>query len=201
MGNQPSGYCCSSTAPSPVWLASHFRRVFLCLSKCFFSVIFDISAFNLSRAVVCEFSQRILLLFMFSFFSRGLIGFSRLARFGMNFMSCCMEPIRERNCLSVFGGFKFSIESVFFTVGDMPDWVILYPSQVIEDFANSHFSSSIAKFSLSSLERTLYMSDSWLCGEPFVMISMSSKKLNLLSMFSRVLSSVFWKVAGMSLRP
>ena len=201
MGNQPSGYCCSSTAPSPVWLASHFRRVFRCLSKCFFSVIFAISAFILSKAVVCESSQRILLFVMFSFFNRGLIGLSTLARLGINFMSWCIEPIRERNCLSVFGGFKYSIESVFFTVGDIPDWVILYPSQMIEDFANSHFSNLIAKFSLSSLDRTLYMSNSCSWGEPFVMISMSSKKLNLLSMFSRVLSKVFWNVAGISLRP
>ena len=168
MGNQPSGYCCSSTAPSPVWLASHFRRVFRYLSKCFFSVIFDISAFILSRAVVCESSQRILLFVMFSIFNRGLIGFSRLARLGVNFMSCCIEPIRERICLSVFGGFKFSIESVFFTVGDIPDWVILYPSQMIEDFANSHFSSLIAKISLSSLDRTLCMSNSWPWGSPLL---------------------------------
>ena len=98
MGKQPSGYCCSSTAPSPVWLASHFMRVFHCLSKSFLSVIFDISAFILSKAVVSESSQRILLFVMFSFFKRGLIGLSRLARLGINFMSWCIQPIRERNC-------------------------------------------------------------------------------------------------------
>ena len=167
----------------------------------FFSVTFDISAFILSKAVVYESSQRILLFIIFSFFKWGLIGFSRLARLGKKFMSWCIGPIRESNCLSVFGGFKFSIESVFFTVGDIHDWVILYPSQMIEDFANSHFSSLIAKFSLSSLDRTSCMSNSWSWGEPFVMISMSSKKLNLLSMFSMVLSRVFWNVAGISLRP
>ena len=59
------------------------------------------------------------------FFSRGLIGFSRLARLGMNFMSWCIEPIRERSCFSVLRGFRFIMESVFFTVGVIPDWVIL----------------------------------------------------------------------------
>ena len=34
-----------------------------------------------------------------------------------------MEPIGERSCLSVFGVFKLSIESVFF--GFIPVWVIL----------------------------------------------------------------------------
>ena len=171
--------------------------------KFFFSVIFEITAFILSRAVVCASTQRILLFVMFSFFNRCLIGSSKLARFGVIFMSCCIEPIRDRNCLSVFGGFRFKMQSVFFTVGDIPDWVILYPSQVIEGFANSHFSSLIAKFSLSSPDRTLYMSSSCSLslGEPFVMIKMSSRKLNLLSMFSRVLSNVFWNVAGISLRP
>ena len=125
MGNQPSGYCCSNTAPSPVWLASHLSRVFRCLSKCFFSLILEISAFILSKAVVWISSQRILLFVMFYFFSRGLIGLSRLARLGMNFMSWCIEPKRERSCFSVLGGFRFIMESVFFTVGEIPDWVIL----------------------------------------------------------------------------
>ena len=59
------------------------------------------------------------------FFSRGLIGLSRLARLGMNFMSWCIEPIGERSCFRVLGGFRFIMESVFFTVGEIPDWVIL----------------------------------------------------------------------------
>ena len=59
----------------------------------------------------------------------------------------------------------------------------------------------MARFSLLSLDRTLYMSSSWSRVEPFVMISMSSKKLNLFSMFSSVLSKVVWNVAGISLRP
>ena len=67
--------------------------------------------------------------------------------------------------------------------------------------ANSHFSNLMARFSLSSLDKTLYSSGSWSRVEPFVMISMSSKKLKLLSMFSSVLSKVFWNVAGISLRP
>ena len=58
--------------------------------------------------------------YVFFFFSRGLIGLSRLARLGMNFMSWCIEPIRERSCFSVLGGFKFIMESVFFTVGEFP---------------------------------------------------------------------------------
>ena len=125
MGNQPSGYCCSNTAPNPVWLASHLRRVLRCLSKCFFSVILKISAFILSKAVVWTSSQRILLFVMFSFFSRGLMGLRRLARLGMIFMSWCIEPIRERSCFGVLGGFRFIMESVFFMVGTIPDWVIL----------------------------------------------------------------------------
>ena len=129
------------------------------------------------------------------------MGLSRLARLGINLMSWCIEPIRERSCFSVLGGFRFIMESVFFTVGEIPDWVILQPNQVIEDLENSNFSNLMARFSLSSLDRTLYISCSWSRVEPFVMISMSSKKLNLLSMFSSVLSSVFWNVAGISLRP
>ena len=38
---------------------------------------------------------------MFSFLSIGLIGSSKLARFGINFMSWCIEPMTERSCLSV----------------------------------------------------------------------------------------------------
>ena len=75
----------------------------------------------MARAVVCESTQRILLFVTFSFFSRGLIGLSKLARLGMNCMSGCTEPIRERNCLSVLEGFRFKMESVFFTVVDIPD--------------------------------------------------------------------------------
>ena len=71
------------------------------------------------------FFQRILLFVMFSFLSRGLMGLSRLARLGISFMSWCIEPIRERSCFSVLGGFRFIMESVFFTVGEIPDWVIL----------------------------------------------------------------------------
>ena len=56
----------------------------------------------------------------------------------------------------------------------------------------------MARFSLSSRERTVSMSDSWSLVVPFVMIRISSRKLNLLWMFLRVLSSVFWNVAGMS---
>ena len=89
------------------------------------------------------------------------MGSRKLARFGMNFMSWCMEPIRERSCLSLLGGLRLSIESVFFTVGVIPVWVILYPSHVMMSFANSHCSSFMARFSLSSLERNLFMSDSW----------------------------------------
>ena len=168
-----------------------FKACFPLFIEVFFSVILEISAFILSKAVVWISSQRILLFVMFSFFSTGLIGLSRLARLGMNFMSWCIEPIRERSCFSVLGGFRFIMESAFFTVGEIPDWVILQPSQVIEGLANSHFSSLMARFSLSSLDRTLYMSSSWSRVEPFVMISMSSKKLNLLSIFSSVLSKVF----------
>ena len=141
---------------------------------------------------MCAFTQRILLFIMFSFFNSGLIVSSKLARFGINFISWCIEPMRDRNFLNVFWGFRFSIESVFFTDGDIPDWVILYPSQVIEDFANSHFSSLIAKFSLSSLDRTLYMSSSWSLGEPFVMIKIWSRKLNLLSIETIFNSSQLW---------
>ena len=65
---------------------------------------------------------------MFSLLSNGHIGSIRLARFGINFMSWRMEPIRERRCFSLFGGFKLSIESVFLMVGEIPVRVILYPS-------------------------------------------------------------------------
>ena len=57
----------------------------------FFSVIFEISAFILSKAVVCVSSQRILLFVMFSFFRRGLMGLSKLAKLGINLMSWCIE--------------------------------------------------------------------------------------------------------------
>ena len=102
-----------------------FKTCFTLFIEVFFSVILEISAFILSKAVVCISSQRILLFVMFSFLSRGLMGLSRLARMGINFMNWCIEPIRERSCFSVLGGFRFIMESVFFTVGEIPDWVIL----------------------------------------------------------------------------
>ena len=83
----------------------------------------------------------------------------------------------------------------------MPDCVILYPSHVIFIFANSHFSSLIAKFSSSKRLSISLMSDTWSAMVPFVIIRISSRKLNLFDMFSRVLSIVVRKVAGMSDRP
>ena len=83
------------------------------------------------------------------------MGSSKLARLGLNFMSWCMEHMRERSFLSVFGGFRLSIESVFLTVSVTPVRLKLYPSHVMMGFANSHFSSFMAGFSLSSLEKTL----------------------------------------------
>ena len=59
----------------------------------------------------------------------------------------------------------------------------------------------MARFSLSSRERTVSMSDSWSLVVPLGMIRLSSRKLNLLWMFSRVQSSVFWNVAGISESP
>ena len=55
---------------------------------------------------------------------------------------------------------------------------------------NSHFSIFMTRFSLSNLARTLSMSASWSSSEPLVIINILSRKLNLLWMFSRVLSSV-----------
>ena len=124
MGNQPSGYCCSNTAPSPVWLASPLRRVLRCLSKCFFFCNFRDFCFYFVQSCCMDFFPAYFVV-CYVFFSRGLIGLSRLARLGMNFMSWCIEPIRERNCFSVLGGFRFIMESVFFTVGEIHDWVIL----------------------------------------------------------------------------
>ena len=111
IGNHPSGYCCSRTAPRPGWLASHFRREFCC-QNVFFSVIFDISfIFSSVRVLLCECSRVLLcesvaIVFCCSlcfFLNNGLIGSSKLARLGINFMSWCIEPIRESSCLNVFG--------------------------------------------------------------------------------------------------
>ena len=59
--------------------------------------------------------------------------------------------------------------------------------------ANSHFSNLIARFSSSKLLSMSLMSDSWSANVPFVINRISSRKLNLFGMFSRVLSIVFGK--------
>ena len=84
----------------------------------FFLVIFEISAFILSRAFVCVFCHCFMLLYVFSFLSNSSMGSSRFAKLGMNFLSCWTDPMRERSRLRVFGGFKLSEESVFYCWGD-----------------------------------------------------------------------------------
>ena len=87
MGNHPFWTDCSSVAPRPLWLASHFTLVGFSLSKCLCSIILNIRLFILLSASVCLSDHCILLLIMFSFFNNGLIGSSRLARLGMNFIN------------------------------------------------------------------------------------------------------------------
>ena len=53
--------------------------------------------------------------------------------------------------------------------------LILYPSHVISVTPNSHLSRLIARFSLSNLFSTLFISVSCFLSDPFVMIIISSK--------------------------
>ena len=87
IGKQTLESYCSSVAPRPLWLPSHFTPVRFSLSKSFCSVISSIWFLMLFSASVCYSDHCILLFMMFSFFSRDLIGSSRLARLGMNFIS------------------------------------------------------------------------------------------------------------------
>ena len=103
--------------------------------------------------------------------------------FVVNFIKWCMHPMNDLSCFSVFGISSLFIESHFRFVGVIPVGVIWYPSQVISFFANSHFCSFIARFSLSNWYNILSISFSWPDMFPFVMINMSSRKANLLRQF------------------
>ena len=188
---------CSKHAPRPFLLASHRTLVGHLTSNNLFSVIDFIASFILLNASVWSVFQSSLLCdFKLLFESNGRSGSLRVARFGVNIMRWCMHPMNERSCLSVFGVSNLTIDSHFLLVGIIPFGCILNPSQTKFVFANSHFCSFIARFSLSRRFRILFISFSWSFREPLVIMSISSKNANFECMPSSVLSIVFLKCCG-----
>ena len=82
--------------------------------------------------------------------------------------------MNDRSCFNVCGCSISNIAFVFFSNGIIPFGLILYQSYVISVWANSQLFRLMAKVSLSNLDRTLFISSSWLFIDPLVIIIMSS---------------------------
>ena len=149
----------------------------------------------LSSSLVCCFS--------FQCISWVMVGVIRRDRRGSKwiFDRWCTPTRNERRCLSVFGLSNFIIASVFVISGVIPVGIILNPNYSILVLANSHFWKLIARRSASSFCKTLSNSFSCFLSVLSVIISISSRNADLDNMTSKVLSIVFWNVAGISVRP
>ena len=177
-----------NTCPRPFALASHFTRVGLVVSKCLFSIIWCVLFLISLNAVVCSsFQSNLLLLVMVFFLSSGRSGSDSSARFGMNFVRCCMLPRNERSCLSVFGLSNVIIASIFVTSGVIPLGVIVNPNHSIVFFGEFTF---LEAYCFAFCVELLSNSSSCSFIVPFVMTGMSSKKANFDDIPSNVLSIV-----------
>ena len=175
--------------------------VSLCRNVCF--RLFDVfGVFMLINAELCSSFQFSLLFFDSRFFfSNGRNGSESSASFGINFVRWWTLPRNDLSCFSVLGFSSFMIVSVFVIRGVIPFGVIVNPSHSIVFFANTHSYRLIARPSLSSVSSILSNSCSCTDMVTLVMTRISSRNANFENMPSKVLSIVFWKVAGMSVKP
>ena len=95
----------------------------------------------------------------------------------------------------------FIMASVFVISGVIALGVFVNPSHSILFLANSFFRRLIARPSSSTFYMNLSNSGSWPWMVPLLMTNMSSRNRNLEDIPSRVLSIVFWNVAGIPVRP
>ena len=142
IGRQPSEPSCSSTAPRPLWLASHTIRISLCTSKCSISTMFATCFLSISNATWHSFVHTK----SFFLFNSGRNGTDVSANEGKNLWRLWIEPINDFSCDSELGATNLSIGSVLQTNGVMPGFVIWWPNHLHSFFANWHFSNYKAIF-------------------------------------------------------
>ena len=123
--------------------------------KCLFCVISATNYNIFLKAVLCSVEQSSCFLFSV-FFSNGRRAAAVCAKFGKYCVRWCIDPIKLFNCLIVFGAESFSIASVFLRRGVVLSLVMLNPNHSICLQANLHYSSGIARFSLSGLPKMAF---------------------------------------------